>query len=254
MVLADPNTRFNQVCGVSSLISLVLTAIQLLRGVGQYVPAMVLLTLSERLDILLRLSIIVLIAHALLWVGFEKLFGWDYATGRTPKGVHAAIMSWSLTVPALTVPLLYQYATGRNVLSSNHIHGAILSVAGGTIAYIILFGTDERFFPGIRELLLLRFRQRKHPLWAEVLATLAYALILIVLIATPYRLVVFPESPAYVDLGWSVLASLVTFFGLSAYVLLKYPDSLNTHSHWGFLRGVIAGMFTVVSVCTALYV
>ena len=89
--------------------------------------------------------------------------------------------------------------------------------------------------------------------WAEILATIAYALILVVLIATPYRLVILPDSRIFVDLGWPALASIMTACGLSAYILLKYPDSLNTSTHSGFLRGFVAGILTVVSVCTALY-
>lgn len=255
MVSANFNTRFNQVSGVSSIVGLVVSAIPLLHGVGEHVRGLAPQTLPERLDTLVKLSIIILIIHALFWVGFEKLFGWDYATGPTPKGFRGALMSLSLTLPALTVPLVYQYAAGKAVLRitpSNHFHGAILSVAGGAVAYIVLFGMDRGFL-GVRDIILHRFRQRQHPLWAEILATLAYALILIVLIATPYRLLVLPEWSVYADLGWSALAALVTFFGLSAYILLKYPDSLKTSTHWGFLRGVIAGMFTVISVCTALY-
>jgi hypothetical protein len=256
MMSADLNTRFNQICGASSILGFFgISAGPLLRGVGQYVPTWAPLTMAERLDMLLKLSIIILITHALFWVGLERLFGWDYATGRTPKGFQAAVMSLSLTLPALTIPLVYQYATARAVVSSNHLSGAVLSVSGGAIAYLVLFGfgTDGRVFPGIREILLVRFRQHQHALWAEILATLAYALILIVLIAAPYRLLVLPASPALVSFAWPALASLVTFFGLSAYILLKYPASLDTSSYWGFLRGIIAGMFTVVSVCTALY-
>ncbi len=96
-----------------------------------------------------------------------------------------------------------------------------------------------------------RFRQR--PLAAETLATLAYALILIVLIATPYRLLVVPQTPTHIFLGRPVWASLVTFFGITAYILLKYPHSVRTKGYWVHLRGLIAGIFTVVSVCTALY-
>jgi hypothetical protein len=147
--------------------------------------------------------------------------------------------------------MFYEHLTHRVVLSSNHFHGALLSIAGGAVAYVVLFGVDDRTFPGVRQILLARFK--RHPLWAEILATLAYALILVTLIATPYRLLVFPGSPVYIDFGWPILASLVTLFGLSAYLLLRYPDSVETSSKWGFLRGVIAGMLTVISVCTALY-
>jgi hypothetical protein len=207
------------------------------------------MTWAVELDLLLKVSIIVLIAHALSWVGLEWLFDWHYATGRTPKGLHAVVMSLSLTLPALAAPLFFRALAPVPLV--NHLHGAFLSVAGGAIAYIILFGMDDRVFPGIREYLLRRFHQ--HPWWAEVLATFAYALILIVLIATPYRLIAQPRIPAYIDLGQAALVSLLTFFGLSAYILLKYPESLETKSHWGFLRGIIAGIFTVISVCTALY-
>lgn len=253
MVPVDFNTRFNQVCGLSSLLGLVVSAIPLFHGVGQYAPPGVRLTLTERSGVLIILSVIILVFHALLWIGLEKLLHKDYATGETPKSWRAAVMSLSLTLPALTVPLFYQYASAKPLLSRNHLHGGILSSIGGAIAYIVLFGLDKNR-RGVRGVLLDRFRLR--PLWGEVLATLAYALILIVFTATPYRLVVLPDSPAYADFLWPVLASMVTFFGVSAYLLLKYPDSLGmgTSSRpWSFLRGVIAGMFTVVSLCTALY-
>ncbi len=248
---ASSNTRLNQVSGVSTLFCTAVTVIQLLRGLGRYLPDPTTLTWTERLDMLLKLSILVLIAHALSWLGLERfVLGKEYSSGRIPRGPHAAVMSLSLTLPALTIPLVYA-PQGKALLLPNHFHGAILAVMGGAIAYVLLFGADDNIFPGIREIILRRFRQ--HPLVAEIVATLAYALILIVLIATPYRLIVLPGSPLYADVGWPVLASLLTSFGLMTYILLKYPDSLETSSHWGFLRGIMAGIFTVLSVCTALY-
>jgi hypothetical protein len=88
---------------------------------------------------------------------------------------------------------------------------------------------------------------------AEIVATFAYALILIVLIATPYRLLVVPQSPSHIFLGRPAEASLVTFCGITAYLLLMNPDSVARKGFYAQLRGVIAGIFTVVSVCTALY-
>src|SRR5215831_1670241 len=172
---SHPNSLFNQVSGISSIFGLVLSAIPLLKGVGEYMPAWAPLTTSERLNMLLHLSILTLIAHGLFWVGLEKGFGWDYATGKIPKGFAAVAMSLSLTVPALAVPVLYQSATAKPVVSSNHLHGAVLALAGGAIAYVLLFGVDEVVFPGVREVLLHRFGQR--PWTAETLATFAYAMI-----------------------------------------------------------------------------
>ena len=103
--------------------SLVLAAGPLLKGVGQYVPAWAPLTTAERLNMLLHLSILTLIAHGLFWVGLEKVCRGDYATGRIPKGFAALVMSLSLTVPALTVPLLHQFATAKAVVSSDHLYG-----------------------------------------------------------------------------------------------------------------------------------
>jgi hypothetical protein len=225
---------------------------QTLKDLGNAVPTWTPLTWAERLDLLLKLSIITMIAHAILWVLFQKiLLNRDYSEGPTPKSWRAAVMSLSLTLPALTVPLIYQYATTKAVVSRNHFYGAILSVAGGALAYILLFGTNERASSGIRDALLHRFR--KHPFWGEIFATIAYALILVMLIATPYRLLTLPESPAYVYIGMPAKASVLTAVGLSSYILLMYPDSLKTRTHSGYLRGVMAGIFTVLSVCTALY-
>jgi serine/threonine protein kinase len=249
----DFDTRFNQACGVSSLLGLVLSLMRLFRSVGDYLPTWSSLTRTERLNTFFQLSILILIAHALTWWGIEKVFGWDYATGETPKGIRAAVMSLSLTLPAVIVPFFYQYATSKTILSKFHSRASILAVSGGMIGYILLFGLGQNAFSGVRDTILSLFRYREQPLWAEILATLAYALILVVFIALPYRLLVLPDSPVLGTIGWSILASLVTFFGLSAYILLKYPASLDTNSHWGFLRGIIAGIFTVVSVCMALY-
>ncbi len=243
--------QFNRITGVSSIVGLVLAAIPLLRDVGKYAPTWTPFTTAERLDMLLHLSILTLIANALGWWGLEKIFAWNYGPGpRTPKGIAAAVLSLSLTVPAVTMPLLYQIATGKAVVSNNHLNGAILVLVGGTIAYVVLFGIDDVVFPGVRSALLHRFRQ--HPLAGEIAATFAYAFILIVLIATPYRLMVAPQSPPHIFLGRPALASLVTFFGVTAYILLKNPDSLRTKV-WVHTRGIIATMFTAVSVCGALY-
>lgn len=247
------STLFNRASGVSSIFSGVLAAIPLLKGVGQYVPTWAPLTTAERLNMLLHLSILTLIAHGLCWIGLEK---WplraDYTKGPIPKGFHAVVMSLSLTVPALTVPLLYQSATGKAVVLGNHLQASVFAATGGAIAYVVLFGIKGQVFPGVREFLLDRLHQQ-HPLGAETLATFAYALILIVLVATPYRMLVVPRPPAHIFLGRPVLASLVTFCGAAAYLALKYPESVQTEGYFAQLRGFVVGMFTVTSVCTALY-
>src|SRR5260370_41026081 len=103
---SHPNSLFNQVSGISSIFGLVLSAMPLFKGVGEYMPAWAPLTTSERLNILLHLSILTLIAHGLFWVGLERVFRWAYATRRIPKRFAPVAMSLSLAVAALTVPLL----------------------------------------------------------------------------------------------------------------------------------------------------
>ena len=64
-----------------------LTGVPLFKGVGQYVPAWAPLTTVERLNMLLHLSILTLIAHGLFWAGLERILGWDYATGKLPRAL-----------------------------------------------------------------------------------------------------------------------------------------------------------------------
>ena len=47
----------------------------------------------------------------------------------------------------ITVPLSYQLAAAKPVVSNNHFHGAVLALAGGGVAYVVLFGIDDRIFP-----------------------------------------------------------------------------------------------------------
>lgn len=242
---------FNRVAGFSSIFGGAVALFQLLRGLGQYVPTWAPLTTTERLNVLLHISILTVIAHGILWKLFEWLFHWNYGPGPvTPKGIAALVLSLSLTLPAVIVPVFYQAATSTAVVSSGHFRGAILSLAGGAIAYVILFGTDDIVFPGVRGILLERLQHR--PLIAELMATLAYSIVLIGLIAMPYRMVVAPQSPAQVFVGRPILASLVVFLGTTGYILLMYPDSIRTVT-WIHTRGIIAGLFTALSVCIALY-
>jgi hypothetical protein len=242
---------FNRLAGWSSIAGLALTGFQLLSGLGESVSTWAPLTTAERMNMLLWLSVLTTTASGVMWAIVERIFGWNYGPGpRTPKGVAGAVLSLALTVPAVLVPLAYQAATSEAVVSTSHYRGAVLVLAGGAVAFVLLFGVDENAFPGLRELALRRFSKR--PLLAEVVATLVYAVILIVSIATPYRLLVQPGSPASVFLIRPLLASLVAFFGTTAYILLKYPDSLQTHV-WVHTRGLIAGLFTSISVCAGLY-
>jgi hypothetical protein len=249
----DLNNWLNQRSGLISVIGLLASLLPIIHGVGLYALPLAPLTIAERLELLLEISIIVLIAHGTLWALVERKLHWDYATGSTPKKWHAVVMSLTLTVPAFVIPALYQRILERTVLSNSHVRASMLGIVGGALAYVALFGLDHNVFPGIRELVLRRFVAKGQPHLGEVVATFAYSVGLILCIAAPYRALAFPNAPFYSCFTWPLLASLIVFFGLTAYLLLKSPESFDTATSWGFLRGVIAGMFTVVSICTALY-
>jgi hypothetical protein len=198
------------------------------------------------------------ICHGLAWVLTERVTGWRYKVGpRTPKGSSAVILSLSLTIPVVVVPVVYQAMFGTIVVPPRHAHGAIFSLVGGASAYVILFGTRKRSFPGVRTSILRSLPVR--PLRGEVLATAAYAAVLIPLVAVPYRLVVYEPTLSLASqpalfLGSPLLASAFTFGCIAAYVLVVQPTAqLLKDTTWIHVRGFVAGIITVLATCVALY-
>lgn len=248
----------NRAGAAASVIFGLVGMLPVVRGSGWSSPLMTTMTLPDRLNVLLHLSIATAVCHGVCWVLAERVFDWHYGVGpRTPKGWSAVILSFSLTLPAVIVPVLYQAFTGTMIVPSRHAYGAIFVLVGGASAYVILFGTGRRSFPGVRTSVLRSLRAR--PLRGEVVATAAYAAILIPLIAVPYRLLVYQatlssQSQPTLFLGSPCLASAFAFGCITACVLVVQPSAkLLKDTVWIHVRGLVAGMITVLATCVALY-
>lgn len=247
----NPGPLFNRVAGYCSVLSLLVTFGQLVEGVGSHTSGWAAFPLGDRLNILLHLSIITAVCEGVLWTGIEKTFDWNYGPGPvTPVGIPAATLSLPLTIPAILVPVLYEDLVAKHILPPSHWHGAILALFGGAIAHLVVFGTDSSVYSGLRQIVLRRFDVES--LKGELLATLVYAFVMVGLIAVPYRLATAPNSPVVSALGQPILASLLVFFGVSGYILLKFPESLHSPV-WVHTRGIIAGIFMAVAICVGMY-
>jgi hypothetical protein len=216
------------------------------------------MTLSERVSVLFYLSVATAICHGVCWILTERLFDWQYGVGpRIPTGWPAATLSLSLTLPLLAVALLYGPAFGTRIVAPRHAYASCFAIVGGATAYLLLFGIGHDWFPGLRAIVLRHFEN--HPVRAEVLATAAYAAILVPFISIPYRfaahgLTAFPSGRAALLLGPPLLASVFTFGCIAAYVLLVQPNAVELkRPEWIHLRGFVAGMATVLGACIALY-
>lgn len=207
------------------------------------------------LNVVIQLSIVSAIAYGILWaIADGLLFGGRFragGSGNLPVGLSAVVLSLSVTVPLVCVPFVYQVMTGIRVLMPSHWKAAFLLILLGAVSHILMYGTTT--FPpnGLRQKLV---PSGEH---ASLTRTLSMEIVLAAvhfgLIVLPYRLVVDPGGQLLETvLGRTLLPGLVYFLGITVFIVLEYPDSLNKPTALE-VRGIISGLLIMFCFCGGMF-
>lgn len=90
------------------------------------------------------LGIVASIIQGVSWALIESSQGWDFGAGggtRMPTGIQAVILSLTLTIPLLALPIIYQAGSGRHIMLDHHLSRSCMVVAGMAVAHIFMYGT-----------------------------------------------------------------------------------------------------------------
>jgi|GEM_PF-2950191 len=169
-----------------------------------------------------------------------------------PTGFPAFVLSWTLVLPLVVVPPIYEVVVEHGILPPKHWLGAAAAIAGGIIAHLLMYGVPSIGFTGIRFWLMPPVGDVG---WMRaVLTEGVYAVAYFGGIALTYRLVVAMMSPepTSISLTTIIVSALVFVFGMATYVIILYPESL-TDPAWVRVRGIVSGILLPMCLSTALY-
>jgi len=141
--------------------------------------------------------------------------------------------------------------TGVIVLPPLHWRAIFLVILGGACAYLLMFGTSSKVPNGLRHRLIPD--EKSTPFARGLVQEALFTTFIIGLIVLPYRIVVNPNEPLpELIFGRFVLPWLVYFTVMAIFIALKYPGSLRD-STWIQVRGIVAGLLVMFSLCGGMF-
>jgi len=203
-----------------------------------------------RLYTILFLGSLGAVAFGVLWSLTERKFHWRFGAGgcdSLPQGWAAVALSATMTVPLILIPPLFQRLANVQVTRPRHFLAGAVVVILAALAHLFLYGSKLLGFAGARSLI---FPLNTPPqLRRALLMELVYTCTHFCSIVLAYRIVVDSQfGPLDISVvGKTLLSAAVFFFGMMAYILLRYPESLQEKT-WIQVRGVIAGILLMVTL------
>lgn len=210
---------------------------------------------SLRFFIILAIGTISSIAYGLLWTFAEHVFGWNYGAGgagQLPSGFSAFILSLTLTLPLAIVPSIYEIISHEHILPDKHWLAVGVAIICAGVVHLLMYGIGSIGFVGIRAHLMPPIGNVG--VLRSVLTEAIWGVADFGGIALTYRVIVSflsPERPAIFGLR-VLLFSLVFVVGMSAFIIVRYPGSLEDPS-WVQVRGFLAGLLLPVCLSLAMY-
>jgi hypothetical protein len=204
------------------------------------------------LNIALHLSILSAIAFGIFWSIAERKFGWEFEAGggeRLPAGWSAVALSICITLPLAFVPVAYQRLTGIRLLLPLHWRAMFLVALMAVGSELFIYGLNG--VPGLRQ----RFAPTHPdtPLEAALVVEAIYTLAIVGISVLTYRMIVDPTEPVLrMAVGRILLPCLVYFSGMAVFTALRYPESVGKPS-WVHVRGLIAGLLLMFSLCGGMF-
>jgi hypothetical protein len=210
-----------------------------------------------RFSVLLQLGVLTALSHGALWAITERIFAWKFGAGGSgplPHGWSAVALSLTITIPLIVIPPAYQAVARQNVVLPNHWIAALWVLPLGALAGLVIYGFASTKFVGLSQ--MITPPAGPTTLGAGLARELAFSYTYFALIVFPYRLIVRPASSSVILddlLGRTTLPALVYVFGMSVFILLKYPESLNEGT-WVQVRGVLSGLILLFCFCIGMFV
>jgi hypothetical protein len=209
-----------------------------------------------RFSILLPLGLVTALVHFLLWSLVEMAFAWTFGAGGGLLHVHgwpAVALSLTVTIPLILIPPAYLWITRQNVTLPSHWGAARFVLPLGVLAHLVMYGFDSTRFVGLAQ--MIAPPAGPTTLGAGLARELVYACTYFSLIVFPYRLFVRTASSSIIFddlLRRTALPALVFVLGMTVFILLRYPDSLNDNT-WVQVRGVLSGLILLCCLCIGMF-
>ena len=209
-----------------------------------------------KLNIMLDIGLLTAIFYGIFWSLIEFICKWDYGAGggeKSTQGLSAILLSFTLTIPLIFVPLGFQWLIGIHLVPPRHLIGGIVIIFLGMLGHLIMYGTDPKFFTGLRARIAKTSVGAKNIWLFFIIIELTFVVVYFLTIVIPYRMIVLSSYPLLKQLNpISTLSFMgLFFFGLFIFYSVKYR-SLND-KRWLQAKGIVAGILMAVVLCLAMY-
>lgn len=255
--------RFNTFLSIISIILGIidgthvrLTGIHLPAGIEFFQRGASTISGTDVLNALLPIGLIAAGIHGVLWTSTERYFGWHFGAGghtALPQGWEAVVLSLTLTLPLMFVPPLYGFVMGSEIAvpGRHYIYGYIMVafavVMTAALGHLLLYGTKALRFHGLRNIIF----PLDSPLnrWRALCMEAVYGLVHFSTIVFIYqefsRSLIWP--PNVLIIRATLLPAFFWFVCISAYILVKYPESLIDRT-WIQVRGFLSAVLLMVAL------
>ena len=185
------------------------------------------LTGLTRVQAILLIGLASAAAYGILWTVAEWIFGKHHEgqEGKLPQGWSAAVLSATVTVPLVLLPMLYGLLFGIQVVQPGHLLASFCVIIAAAIGHLAIYGIKSIGFPGIK---CVVFPLGSTVLWRALVMELIYAVVHFGSIVFTYRFVLnvcFGQPTESLAMPTLISASL-WLLGVTAFIFLKFPDSL----------------------------
>jgi hypothetical protein len=237
--------RWGSICSIVAFVS---TGFGFLRQMLPPAPSAPQFGGSDRLLTILLLGLMAAVAHGILWSLVERFCGWTFGAGghgKLPEGWPAVVLSATMTIPLIVVPMAYQAFIRVPLVPPRHIAASAAILVTGALGHLLMYGSKWARFPGVRRRIMPLRERLTLPI--ALLLEVIWTCVHFVSIALVYRIVTASNRDvAHVILG-PLLGAGVFFFGIVTFILLRYPGSLKDRT-WIQVRGVLAGLILLVAL------
>lgn len=203
-----------------------------------------------RLQAILFIGLASALAHGILWTLLDRIFHWNFQAGghgALPEGWSAIAQSATVTLPLILLPPLYAQLLHVQIVPAGHALASCTIVVCAALGHLVLYGSQAIKLPGLRPwiLPLNSLANRRRGLAMEAI----YGVVHFSSIVLAYRYVIAIQAGSTTENIFlpALMSAFLWFCGVSTYICLRYPESLNDKGSIG-LRGLINGLMLLLTL------